>query len=280
MNETQETRDATRPEAMGAGEPPPSHALVPARPAGLPVPHDAVRRLPSRRWWLRIAVLLVILAGGAGGGYYYWWQYLRAALPPGIAYGNGRLEADEIDIDTKYRRPHRRMLVDEGDMVKAGQVVARMDTRDLAASLKKAEAQVNQAQQRSTRRTPTLRSRRRRSCWRSRSSTAPAPGTKGLPDQGSSRPAPAAAGRRHRGAERRKDAGDRIRACARRGNARRRALRVNIADNTLVAPRDGPHPIPRRQCRRGAAGGRQGLYDARHLVRLHGRLSADAGGGP
>ena len=175
MNETQETRDATRPEAMGAGEPPPSHALVPARPAGLPVPHDAVRRLPSRRWWLRIAVLLVILAGGAGGGYYYWWQYLRAALPSGIVYGNGRLEADEIDIDTKYAGRIAEMLADEGDMVKAGQVVARMDTRDLEASLKKSEAQVNQAQRApSTRRTLTLRSRKPRSCWRSRNSTAPA----------------------------------------------------------------------------------------------------------
>jgi HlyD family secretion protein len=145
MNETQETRDATPPEAMGAAEPPPSHALVPARPAGLPVPQDAVRRVPSRRWWLRIAVLLVILAGGAGGGYYYWWQYLRAALPAGIVYGNGRLEADEINIDTKYPGRIAQMLADEGDLVKAGQVVARMDTQDIAASLKKAEAQVNQA---------------------------------------------------------------------------------------------------------------------------------------
>jgi HlyD family secretion protein len=38
------------------------------------------------------------------------------------------------------------MLADEGDMVKAGQIVARMDTQDLAASLKKSEAQVLQAQ--------------------------------------------------------------------------------------------------------------------------------------
>jgi HlyD family secretion protein len=37
------------------------------------------------------------------------------------------------------------MLADEGDLVKAGQVVARMDTRDLAASLKKSQAQVSQA---------------------------------------------------------------------------------------------------------------------------------------
>jgi HlyD family secretion protein len=38
------------------------------------------------------------------------------------------------------------MLADQGDMVKAGQALARMDTQDLATSLKKSEAQVQQAQ--------------------------------------------------------------------------------------------------------------------------------------
>jgi HlyD family secretion protein len=37
------------------------------------------------------------------------------------------------------------LFADEGDLVKGGQVVARMDTQDLAASLKKAQAQVKQA---------------------------------------------------------------------------------------------------------------------------------------
>jgi HlyD family secretion protein len=67
-------------------------------------------------------------------------------LPPGIAWGNGRIDADEIDIDTKFAGRIAEMLADEGDMVKAGQIVARMDTQDLAASLRKAEAQVQQAQ--------------------------------------------------------------------------------------------------------------------------------------
>jgi HlyD family secretion protein len=66
-------------------------------------------------------------------------------LPPGIAFGNGRLEADEINIDTKYAARIGEILADEGDLVKAGQVVGRMDTRDLQASLKKSEATVRQA---------------------------------------------------------------------------------------------------------------------------------------
>ena len=89
-------------------------------------------------------VAVVLLVGG--GAAYYGWQRLHPPLPAGIAFGNGRLEADEIDIDTKYAGRIAQMLADEGDMVTAGQVVARMDTRDLEASLKKAQAQMQQAQ--------------------------------------------------------------------------------------------------------------------------------------
>jgi HlyD family secretion protein len=67
-------------------------------------------------------------------------------LPTGIAFGNGRIEAQEIDIDTKFAGRIAGILADAGDMVKAGQVVARMDTRDLSASLKKSQAAVSQAQ--------------------------------------------------------------------------------------------------------------------------------------
>ena len=73
-----------------------------------------------------------------------------AAASPGIAAriasGNGRLEADEIDIDTKFAGRIAKLFADEGDMVKADQVVALMDTRDLEASLKRSEALVLQAQ--------------------------------------------------------------------------------------------------------------------------------------
>ena len=119
----------------------------------------AAKRLANRRWWLRAALALLLLAGGAGGGY-YWWHRLHPALPPGIAYGNGRLEADEIDIDTKFAGRIAEILADEGDLVKAGQVVARMDTRDLEASLKKAEAQVGRRSAPSTKRKPMSSSRR------------------------------------------------------------------------------------------------------------------------
>jgi HlyD family secretion protein len=69
----------------------------------------------------------------------------QGSLPPGIVYGNGRIEADQIDIDTKFAGRIAQLFVDEGDMVKAGQVLARMDTQDLAAQLARAESQIQQA---------------------------------------------------------------------------------------------------------------------------------------
>jgi HlyD family secretion protein len=104
-------------------------------------------RVPAkkRRGWSRLIIITSIIgAGGVAGA--YWWTHRVPPLPPGIAFGNGRLEADEIDIQTKFAGRVLQLLADEGDLVNAGQVLAIMDTRDLQASLNKAEAQVRQAQ--------------------------------------------------------------------------------------------------------------------------------------
>ncbi len=90
-----------------------------------------------------MALAAIVLTAGAGG--IYWWQHVRNQLPAGIVWGNGRLEADEIDIDTKFAGRVSELLAQEGDMVQAGQVVARMDVKDLEATLKRGEAQAEQA---------------------------------------------------------------------------------------------------------------------------------------
>ena len=118
-------------------------ATLPARlEGGLPA---VIVKRRERIWWLRIALLAIAFVGGAAGSY-SWWHHTHPPLPPGIFFGNGRLEAREINIDTKYAGRIAEILADEGDLVKAGQVVARMDTRDLNASLKKAQSQVQGAQ--------------------------------------------------------------------------------------------------------------------------------------
>jgi HlyD family secretion protein len=121
-----------------------SRALVAAPKPALPVATPASQPQKPRRRWPRVALALAVAAGGAGAGYYVWRQS-QPHLAAGLAVGNGRIEADEIDIDTKFAGRISEMLADEGDMVKSGQVVARMDTRDLEASLAKSESLIQQA---------------------------------------------------------------------------------------------------------------------------------------
>ncbi|MDR3461919.1 MAG: HlyD family efflux transporter periplasmic adaptor subunit [Beijerinckiaceae bacterium] len=113
-------------------------------PRPLPPLVEAGARARTRRWRL-FAGLFVVILGAAGGGL-YWWKYHQVPLPAGIASGNGRVESDEIDITPKYAGRVAALLVDEGDLVKAGQIVARMDTRDAEATLQKSEAQARLAE--------------------------------------------------------------------------------------------------------------------------------------
>lgn len=87
-----------------------------------------------------LTVLVAVLAVLA-------WQSLKEpGLPDGIASGNGRLEATQVDITTKFAGRLAEVSVKEGDNVYAGQVMARMDVRELEAELHQAQAQVTQAQ--------------------------------------------------------------------------------------------------------------------------------------
>jgi len=113
---------------------------------GLPVVIELAPRRPRQEWRSRLAALAVLVMVGTTGVGWLWWQHHQPRLPPGITWGNGRIEADEIDIDTKFAGRIAALFVDEGAFVKAGQQLARMDTRDLEASLNKDEAQARQAQ--------------------------------------------------------------------------------------------------------------------------------------
>lgn len=68
-------------------------------------------------------------------------------LPAGFASGNGRLEARQIDIIARYPGRVLDIRVEEGDAVEAGQILAVLDTRELDAALRAAEARVARARQ-------------------------------------------------------------------------------------------------------------------------------------
>lgn len=94
-----------------------------------------------------LVVALVVLLAVTGAGAWYWTQQLDAGLPGHIAVGNGRIEAEEVQVAAKYAGRVDEVLVDEGDTVQAGQVLARMDTAELEASLAGAWARVAQAEE-------------------------------------------------------------------------------------------------------------------------------------
>lgn len=75
-------------------------------------------------------------------GYYVYENQNGEALPEDIAYGNGRIEAVQIDISSKIAGRVDEIRVKEGDMVEPGQVVATIDRRALEAQLARARAEV------------------------------------------------------------------------------------------------------------------------------------------
>jgi HlyD family secretion protein len=87
---------------------------------------------------------VLLLAFVAGGGVLAWqaWQTWATALPPGIASGNGRVESVQVDVTTKEPGRVLTILVHEGDIVRPGQIVAKMDTVTMEAELARAEATV------------------------------------------------------------------------------------------------------------------------------------------
>ncbi|HVO14234.1 MAG TPA: HlyD family efflux transporter periplasmic adaptor subunit [Alphaproteobacteria bacterium] len=94
---------------------------------------------------LAAAALLALLAI-AVAGYVYWRHAATTRLPEGIAVTNGRIEAEQIEIATKIPGRVTEILVEEGDMVKAGDVIARLDSVQIEAQLRGAEAQLRQAE--------------------------------------------------------------------------------------------------------------------------------------
>jgi len=68
-------------------------------------------------------------------------------LPDGFVSGNGRTESTEVDITTKFGGRLEQVFVKEGGQVKLNQTLARVDTKELEAQLRRAQAEVRRAEQ-------------------------------------------------------------------------------------------------------------------------------------
>src|SRR4051794_19122200 len=97
----------------------------------------------SSRKWIVTAIVLVV---GGFLGYKYWLSG-QSALPDGIVSGNGRIEARLSDASAKEPLRVKEILVDEGDLVRPGQVLARLDTSTLEAELARDQGAVAAARE-------------------------------------------------------------------------------------------------------------------------------------
>lgn len=91
-------------------------------------------------------IFFVVVALTVAGGYYVWQKLSNDTSPEGIASGNGRIEAVEIDISTRSPGRIRQILADEGDFVNVGDILAQMDTDQAESQRRQAEAQLRRAE--------------------------------------------------------------------------------------------------------------------------------------
>jgi HlyD family secretion protein len=116
---------------------------VPEKPHSV---KEAIRSFAKNR----VAVISTILVVGlvaAVGAYLLWKQHEATALPKGIVGINGRLEATQVDIATKIAGRVIEIVPQEGDMVSAGEVVARLDKAELEAQLAQGQAEAQRARE-------------------------------------------------------------------------------------------------------------------------------------
>ena len=87
--------------------------------------HESPAKTLTRSGLVKGLVAMAVIALAVAGSY-VWYKLRPPRIPPGFVSSNGRIEATEIDLATKYAGRIEQVLVREGDIVDAGQVVARM----------------------------------------------------------------------------------------------------------------------------------------------------------
>jgi multidrug resistance efflux pump len=93
----------------------------------------------------RIAVPILLLAIFVGGGYYWWNQRAATAATSAQLSGSGTIEAEDVLITAEIGGRIKRLAVDEGQDVAAGQTLAQLDTALLEAQHEQARAAVGVA---------------------------------------------------------------------------------------------------------------------------------------
>lgn len=99
------------------------------------------KKINGRKIFLLLG--LFFLLGGLAGGGYWWYQSSRF-----VTTDNARVSGNIVPVSSKIPGKVMTILVNEGDTVQAGQVLAQVDLSDLESEKAKAEAAVAAAKSR------------------------------------------------------------------------------------------------------------------------------------
>lgn len=89
---------------------------------------------------MRKVLLAILLAAAAGGGWWLYQQQESTALPDFVFHSNGRLELNRLDVASLYPGRVERVLVAEGDAVKANEVLVELSSAQSSGQLAAAQA--------------------------------------------------------------------------------------------------------------------------------------------
>ncbi|MBP2643250.1 MAG: emrA 2 [Firmicutes bacterium] len=89
---------------------------------------------PNKRKMIIVIGIIFLFVGLAGGG---WWWYQSTKI---VSTDDARVSGTIVSVSSKISGRIAEVLVKEGDVVKAGQILAKIDIRDAAVQKKQAEA--------------------------------------------------------------------------------------------------------------------------------------------
>jgi len=140
MNSPPSPETTAPPVAAPPPAPPPAAPDAPPPKAAATPPGEAppaANKFGAKKLIVIGVIVLVAVAAGI-----YIWMKTRVTGPgEGFVSGNGRIEATEVDVATKLPGRVGSILVSEGDFVKQGQPLAKMQIQVLDAQRDEARAQ-------------------------------------------------------------------------------------------------------------------------------------------
>jgi len=89
-----------------------------------------------------VLISVIIVVVGGLGSLIVWDRIRHAPLPEGLLQGNGRIEGDTISVAGKYPGKVKERLVDEGAQVEKDDLILRLDSEEVEAKIKQADAVV------------------------------------------------------------------------------------------------------------------------------------------